>query len=63
MRVILDTRICVGHGRCYSLAPEQFEPDDEGHARLVTEEVPDSRRDRVLITVQNCPEGAISKED
>ena len=63
MKVIIDTAICAGHGRCYSLAPEVFEADDEGHSRLITEEVPESLREQALLGVQNCPERAISIKD
>jgi ferredoxin len=63
MKVILDTAICVGHGRCYSLAPEVFEADDEGHSRLIRDEVPESLREQALLGVQNCPERAISIKD
>src|SRR5579885_2746606 len=30
MKVVIDGERCSGHGRCYSLAPEVFEADDEG---------------------------------
>ncbi len=63
MKVILDTEKCTGHGRCYTLAPEVFAPDDQGHSTLIQEEVPDSLRDKAIIGVQNCPERAISVED
>ena len=62
MKVILDTAMCTGHGRCYSLAPEVFAPDDEGHSLLVASEVPESLRDETLVGVQNCPERAIRVE-
>jgi len=63
MKVIVDAAACTGHGRCYSLAPEVFAPDDEGHSELVIEDVPESLRDSVMIGMQNCPERAISIED
>lgn len=63
MKVILDTAMCTGHGRCYSLAPEVFAPDDEGHSTLVHQEVPEALREKALVGVQNCPERAISIED
>ena len=63
MKVIIDTGMCTGHGRCYTLVPEVFAADDEGHSVLVSEEVPEALRDRAVIPVQNCPEQAISIED
>jgi ferredoxin len=63
MKVLLDRAMCSGHGRCYSLAPEVFDPDEEGHSTLVHLEFPESLRDKALIGVQNCPEQAITVED
>lgn len=34
MKVKVDGGLCTGHGRCYSLAPEVFEADDEGYSEL-----------------------------
>ena len=63
MRVRIDPDVCTGHGRCYSLAPEVFEPDDYGHGKVILDEVPDELRAKADLGVQNCPEHAISVED
>jgi ferredoxin len=63
MKVILDTEKCTGHGRCYTLAPEVFESDDQGHSALINADVPESLRDQVVIGMQNCPERAITVDD
>jgi len=60
MKVRIDTDLCTGHGRCYSLAPEVFEPDDLGHGRVILEDVPEQLRQRAELGVKNCPEQAIS---
>jgi len=60
MKVIIDTDRCTGHGRCYSLAPEVFDADDEGHSMLRASELPESLKAKAQIGVDNCPEGAIS---
>ena len=60
MKVRIDTDLCTGHGRCYSLAPEVFEPDDEGHGQVILTDIPENLRARAQIGVQNCPEQAIS---
>src|SRR6187401_456533 len=31
MRVLIDEDRCTGHGRCYSLVPDLFDADDQGH--------------------------------
>jgi ferredoxin len=61
--VRIDPDACTGHGRCYSLAPEVFEPDDYGHGKVILDEVPDELRAKAELGVQNCPEHAISAED
>lgn len=60
MRVTIDSERCEGHGRCYSLAPELFEPDEIGNGVVVTETVPANMQDRARLAVHNCPEMAIA---
>ena len=61
----IDTGKCVGHGRCYTLAPTIFEPDDEGFSVLLQSDVAEDRGDYadLLAAVANCPERAISLTD
>ena len=60
MRLRIDADACTGHGRCYVLAPEVFEPDDEGHSVGLYDEVPDELVDKAQLAAANCPESAIS---
>jgi ferredoxin len=62
MHVTVDPARCQGHGRCNLIAPEVFEIDDLGYASVPTaaKEVPERRRDRVLLAVNSCPEAAIA---
>ena len=60
MRIRVDTDLCQGHGRCYMLAPDLFEADDDGychptHERVVPPELADQARRAAV----NCPEDAI----
>ena len=59
-RVRVDAAKCVGHGRCYVLAPEVFEEDDRGHCVVPSEEIPDDLVDEARRGETNCPESAIS---
>ena len=60
MRVIIDPARCQGHGRCYDLAPDVFEPDDRGHATAaVTGELPGFLEADTRLGAGNCPERAI----
>ncbi|MSX00351.1 MAG: ferredoxin, partial [Actinobacteria bacterium] len=42
MRITYNREACQGHNRCYLLAPELFDVDDEGYAvLLISDEVPE----------------------
>ena len=63
MRLNLDRDACQGHNRCYLLAPELFDVDDEGYAVLVGDgTVPPELEDKARLAVDNCPEFAITVE-
>ena len=64
MRIVLDSEKCQGHGRCYMLAPELFDADDEGYSVLeVTGDVPAELAGKARLAMDNCPEYAITIED
>ena len=64
MRVRIDEELCQGHGRCYALAPEVFEPDDIGNGHEIGDGVvPPERQDIARRAVENCPEQAIELEE
>ena len=43
VKVKVDLDLCVGHGRCYVLAPDVFAPDDFGHCEIIVAEVDTAR--------------------
>ncbi|MFP3900712.1 MAG: ferredoxin [Acidimicrobiia bacterium] len=64
MKVHVDRSLCQGHGRCYSLAPDLFEPDDLGNSSEIGDgTVPPGQEDAARRAVANCPEYAITLED
>lgn len=65
VRIHFDRDACQGHNRCYLLAPELFDVDDEGYAILkVPGAVPDDLVDKARLAADNCPEYAITlRED
>ena len=63
MKIVLDNSKCQGHGRCYALAPQLFDSDDEGYAVvLVDGEVPAELEGAARLAADNCPEYAITIE-
>ena len=63
MKVRVDLGKCVGHGRCYELAPEVFGEDERGHCRILSETVPPALERQARLGEANCPEDAISVEE
>lgn len=60
-KLVIDLDQCTGHGRCYSLAPQLVDADDEGSPVLVRETL-DSDDDLAAAQkiVASCPEQAIT---
>ncbi len=61
MKVTVNDALCVGHGRCYALAPDVFAPDDFGHCEVVTPsiDVGSALEVQARLGESNCPERAI----
>lgn len=62
MKIQLDSDKCEGHGRCYALAPEVFDTDDDGYSVLLINgsEVPEHLQASARLAADNCPEYAIT---
>ena len=58
----IDRTKCAGHGRCYTLAPAFFEPDDVGFPLILATDVADDAERLSVLSqaVDNCPERALS---
>jgi ferredoxin len=59
VRVRVDRELCVGHGRCYELAPEIFGEDERGHCVVSLTLVPPELAPKARQGAANCPERAI----
>jgi len=61
VRIRYDREACQGHNRCYLLAPEIFDVDDEGYAILLVDgDVPAELEAKARLAADNCPEYAIT---
>ncbi|WP_102141965.1 ferredoxin [Mycobacterium hubeiense] len=61
MKVTIDAAKCMGHGMCYSLAPNVFTDDDHGYGQVVADgEVSPLDVEAARNGAANCPEAAIS---
>jgi ferredoxin len=59
MKVQVDDSKCTGHGRCYTLVPDIFEDDDQGHSVVTQPLVEGVLREQALRAQRTCPEGAV----
>ena len=63
VKVTIDSALCTGHGRCYSLSPTVFDSDDDGNGHVIVDDIDDGDDTQLAaarIAVANCPEQAIS---
>ena len=60
MRIEVDHESCTGHGRCWSLAPEVYEADDDGYCATGVLEVPVELEEQARRAAASCPERAIA---
>lgn len=58
--VAVDAERCVGHGRCYTLAPDVFDADEVGHCIVRVANVSSELEEQAVSAEQNCPEQAIT---
>jgi ferredoxin len=61
-RVTIDPDLCTGHGRCYRLAPDIFEPNEEDRGRVKLDVVGADKWEALDRAVKLCPEQAICAE-
>jgi ferredoxin len=56
---------CVGHGRCYTLAPQLLDSDEEGYVTIRGSaiEVPEDLHELARELEGTCPESAITVTD
>lgn len=63
MQIKVNREKCTGHGRCWSLAPEVYDADDNGFIEAPEDgvvNVPAGHEDAALLGVRSCPEHALS---
>lgn len=62
MRLEVDAAGCMGHGRCYLMAPDLLAYDDEGYVTIrgASIEVPGDQVEAAEDAAGTCPEQAIT---
>jgi ferredoxin len=62
VKITVDGAQCMGHGRCYRIAPDLLTYDDEGYVTIRDQvlEVPEDQVEAAEEAAATCPEEAIS---
>jgi ferredoxin len=62
VKLEVDGTSCMGHGRCYMMAPDLLTCDDEGYVTIrdQTIDVPDDHLEAARDAEGTCPEQALS---
>jgi len=62
MKLSVDGANCMGHGRCYQMAPDLLTCDDEGYVTIrdLTIDVPGDQVEAAEDASATCPEQAIT---
>jgi ferredoxin len=62
VKLTVDGASCMGHGRCYMLAPDLLTCDDEGYVTIRGEtiDVPTDQVEPAADAEGTCPEQAIT---
>jgi ferredoxin len=63
MKVRVDVARCAGHARCWAVAPEVYELDDNGFNVTAEKDVDPSLRPQAIRGMRACPEKIITIED
>ena len=61
MKLTVEAGLCRGHGRCYTLAGDLLEADEDGFVTALNRiiDVPDDQVDAARNAAGSCPEGAV----
>jgi ferredoxin len=54
---------CQGHARCWALAAETFEIDEEGYGKVIPGRENSGDEPNVRKAIRNCPERAILERE
>ena len=58
-KIIFESERCIGCGYCFSIAPNNFECNDEGRANMISDKI----TDEAIEASEGCPVSAILIEN
>lgn len=60
MKVIADLNKCIGAGQCVANAPDFFgQNDDTGLVIVLSDDIPEARREEIEMAIYACPTRAL----
>lgn len=62
-KIVYDRNKCIGAGTCVELAPDTWELDDEGKAKMLKSSFGQAELDKQVKAAKSCPAHAISIVD
>ena len=62
MKVEVNKDLCIGCGACQATAPNVFEIDDDGLAKVKVNEVIEEDREDATDALEGCPTSAIEEK-
>ena len=63
MKLKVDKDICIGCGACQAICPDVFEIDEDGLAKVITDEINEEIIDDAVDAKEGCPVDAIKEID
>ncbi len=62
MKLEVNKDLCIGCGACQATAPNVFEIDDDGLAKVKVNEVVEEDREDAIDALEGCPTSAIEEK-
>lgn len=56
----VNSDACIRCGACVGMLPEIFKFGEDDVAEVITEEIPEDKKEDVIDAIESCPTGAIN---
>ncbi len=62
MKAHVDKDLCIGCGLCPTVAPDIYDMDEDGKAKVIIDDIPSDKEGEAKEGAESCPVGAIAVE-
>jgi ferredoxin len=63
MKIVVDSNLCSGQGRCHATAASLYHLDEDGFSTADGQAIPNDEHEAARRGANACPEGAITLEE